>query len=95
MRVRDLLNQVMRSKQSQQACDTSGAAALFFRCRGITDEQLGLQVPISEAVDAELSPADGAEESRVLLGPGAQGTDAFVLVSRRFADIAYQLAQWN
>src|SRR3989304_6189532 len=56
-------------------------------------EQQALQVAIAEAVNAELSPADGAEEGEVWLGPGAQGTDAFAFVSGRFADIAYQFTQ--
>ena len=56
-------------------------------------EQQRLKVAISEAVDAELSPADGAEQSEVLLGPRAQSTDAFASVSRRSADIACQLTE--
>lgn len=80
------LNDVVCAKHTQESADAPAATSFFLERSGSADEEQGLEIAVTKAVDAELSVANGSEEVDIVLRPGSQGADALAVVDRWRAD---------
>jgi len=75
---RDLTNDSMGTKQAQAMGDACREAPLGWEVM-LTWKEVVAKVPVSKALDVELSPADRFQEEGVLFGPGAKRTESLAL----------------
>lgn len=82
----------MGSKEAQAIGDSSRKLPFSFRGLLVREESRE-QVAVPEALDIELAPADGLQEGRIFLGPGAQSANSLALPAGGTADRLDDFAQ--
>ena len=92
MRAANFAQQAVRSQQPQLACDAGGSPPFFF-VRSDFGPELPPHVPIAQAVDHILTPADRREQGRVFFTPRVEGTMAASIFDHGAADAGAGLAR--